>query len=101
MLPMRGSSAAHDKAEDHKSEPAFAREQKFGYAFKKNCLAEVLRNGSTFLSKSCAATPFRSACASFSRSSKSSSLIASLNCSKARPLEWTLAEPASCAKRLS
>ena len=30
MLPMRGSSAAHDKAEDHKSERAFTREQKFG-----------------------------------------------------------------------
>ena len=40
--------------------------------------------GNTFLSKSCAATPFGSACASFSRPSKSSSLIASLNCSKAR-----------------
>ena len=91
MLPMRGSSAAHEKAEDHKSERAFTREQQFGYAFKRNCLLQTLRNGSTFLSKSCAATPFGSACVSFSRSSKSSSLIASLNCSKARPLEWTLA----------
>ena len=35
----------------------------------------MLRNGSTSLSKSCAATPFGSACASFSRYSKSSSLI--------------------------
>ena len=35
VLPMRGSSAAHDKAEDHKSERAFAREQQFGYAFKR------------------------------------------------------------------
>jgi len=29
VLPMRGSSADHDKAEDHKSERAFTREQHF------------------------------------------------------------------------
>ena len=58
VLPMRGSSVAHDKAEDHKSERACTREQHFGYAAKRNCLLEMLRNGSTFLSKSCAATPF-------------------------------------------
>ena len=29
VLPMCGSSAAHDKAEDHKSERAFTREQQF------------------------------------------------------------------------
>ena len=40
VLPMRGSSAAHDKAEDHKSERAFAREQQFGYAFKRTAYSK-------------------------------------------------------------
>ena len=39
-LPMRGSSAAHDKAEDHKSERAFTREQQFGYAFKRTAYSK-------------------------------------------------------------
>ena len=56
VLPMRGSSAAHDKAEDHKSERAVTREQQIGCTFKNNCLLEMLRNGNTFLRKSCAAS---------------------------------------------
>ena len=40
MLPMRGSSAAHDKAEDHKSERAFTREQQFGYAYKRTAYSK-------------------------------------------------------------
>ena len=35
---MRGLSAAHDKAEDHKSERAFTREQQFEYAFELELL---------------------------------------------------------------
>ena len=40
VLPMRGSSAAHYKAEDHKSERAFTREQQFGYAFKRTAYSK-------------------------------------------------------------
>ena len=41
---MRGSSAAHDKAEDHKSQRAFAREQQFGYADgKRLCQVIILK----------------------------------------------------------
>ena len=35
VLPMRGSSAAHDKTEDHKSERAFTREQQLGTLSKE------------------------------------------------------------------